>query len=205
MLNLFNPPSYVRILHASPDAPAVDVYIDKEKVARNISFANLTDYLRLKPGRYNIQVFPAGSARTRPVLNENVYVPPQSIYTIAVVNRLNNLSMFIITDPENQPEPDTSYLRVAHLSPNAPPVNIRLDNRTLFRSLSYRDVSRYAVLRPATYDLNVIPGGGDQSVLTIDNIVLQSSKYYTIYILGLVNEEPPLQAITPLDGRYEFI
>ena len=204
-MNLFNPPSYVRVLHASPDAPTVDVYVNKTKVASNLQFTNLTDYLRLKPGRYHIQIYPAGSARVNPVLNEKVYVPPGAIYTISAVNKLKNLNLFIITDPENEPDKNSSYLRVIHLSPNAPAVNLKLNGRTLFRRLNYRDVTRYAVLTPKTYNGYVLTSKDEQKVLTINNIVLQPGFYYTIYILGLVGNQPPLQTIIPLDGRYQFV
>jgi hypothetical protein len=72
--------SYVRVLHASPNAPAVDVYVNDKLAVRNISFKGFSPYLRLAPGRYNVKVYPAGKKDTA-VLNTNVDIPAKTILT----------------------------------------------------------------------------------------------------------------------------
>ncbi|MFC6824108.1 DUF4397 domain-containing protein [Halopelagius fulvigenes] len=49
----------VRAIHASPDAPAVDVYIDGQQVAQGVQFGNITGYLDLSPGEVQVQVYPS--------------------------------------------------------------------------------------------------------------------------------------------------
>ena len=64
--------SRVRVLHASPDAPAVDVYLDDAIVdaLTNVPFGTLSDYLTIPAGSYNIKVFatagPGGFGRSGP-------------------------------------------------------------------------------------------------------------------------------------------
>ena len=52
----------VRVLHASPDAPAVDVYVNGEVAVEGAEFKALTDYLTLPAGDYNVEIKPAGDA-----------------------------------------------------------------------------------------------------------------------------------------------
>ncbi|WP_175454346.1 DUF4397 domain-containing protein [Halopelagius longus] len=49
----------VRALHASPDAPAVDIYVDGQQVAQGVQFGNITGYLDLSPGEVQVQVYPS--------------------------------------------------------------------------------------------------------------------------------------------------
>ena len=48
--------SYVRVLHASPDAPNVDVLVDGNAVLTNVAFQQGSGYLQLDSGRRNVKV-----------------------------------------------------------------------------------------------------------------------------------------------------
>ncbi len=196
--SFFNPYSYIRILHAVPDAPAVDVYADNIKIASNLPFKNLTDYLRVRSGRYMIKIFPAGETQN-PVLRRTVNIQARSILTIAATGKLENIDLLSISDYEHY-QRRNAFFRVIHLSPDAPAVSVRLDGRTLYRNIRFEEINRYIPVNPATYTLNIFTVSNDQRVLKIPNIVLQDNLYYTAYILGLVEGNPSLQVITVIDG-----
>jgi len=193
--------SYVRVLHASPGAPAVDVYVNNQKIASDLQFKNLSCYEGVKPGNYTVKVFAAGQT-VNPILRRNVTIKDNSAYTIAAINRPRNLDLKFFNDPviQNRPARNTAFIRVAHLSPNAPAVDVKLNRRELFNNVRYKDITRYRGVNPGTYNLNIF--ADNQRVLSKNNIVLQSGFYYTSYILGLVNDKPPLQIIVPIDGLY---
>ena len=52
--------SYVRVFHASPDAPPVDIYVNEGLAFKNLSFKEFSEYVQLPMGEYKIEVFPAG-------------------------------------------------------------------------------------------------------------------------------------------------
>ena len=52
--------TYVRLFHASPDAPPVDIYINNNLVFRSLAFGNFTEYVPLSMGNYKIEVYPEG-------------------------------------------------------------------------------------------------------------------------------------------------
>ena len=56
----------VRVVHASPDAPAVDVWVDGSVAFNNAPFQGITDDAGLDAGTYNVQVTPTGA--TEPVV-----------------------------------------------------------------------------------------------------------------------------------------
>ncbi|MBE0688653.1 MAG: fasciclin domain-containing protein, partial [Anaerolineae bacterium] len=53
--------SYVRVAHFSPDAGAVDIIVDDQKVLEGVTFGTISDWLPLIEGVYTIQIAPEGS------------------------------------------------------------------------------------------------------------------------------------------------
>lgn len=195
--------SYVRIIHASPDAPPVDIYANGNLIARNLAYKQLTNYVAVKPGEYTIQVYPAGQ-KLNPVINTKFAVPQKSSFTIAAVGKLANISLLPIMEVY-MPMIDkrSSYIRFAHLSPNAPAVDITLpDGTKLFSNVSYQQYTDYISVAPDNYTLQVKPAGSNQVVLTVPNVKLLPGTIYTVYAVGLVGETPPLDAIISVDGEY---
>lgn len=195
--------SYVRILHASPDAPPVDIYANGNLIAKNLAYKQLTNYVPVKPGEYTIQVYPTGK-KLNPVINTKLTVPQNSSFTIAAVGKLANISLLPIMEVY-MPMVDKrkSYIRFAHLSPNAPAVDITLpDGKKLFSNVSYKQYTDYISVEPGNYTLQVRPAGSNQVVLTVPNVKLLPGTIYTVYAVGLVGETPPLDAIISVDGEY---
>lgn len=193
--------SYARILHASPNAPGVDIYLNDKLLVSNLTYKDFTEYYPLDPGLYNIKVYPAGQ-RQNPVINSDVRVPPSGIYTVAAINKLENIALYPILEPQTPIPSGMVYARFAHLSPNAPSVDVKLeDGTTLFKDVPYKGVTEYKLIQPGTYTFNVYPSGSDQRVLYVPNITLKGNRFYSIYAVGLVEGNPPLQVLVPLDGN----
>ncbi len=192
--------SYVRLLHAVPNAPAVDVYANNKVIARNLRYGSFTEYLPFLPGVYNIKIFPAGQ-KVNPVLNADINIAPNLIGTIAVTGELPNISTMLLSEPPLQIQPNRVYIRAAHLSPNAPAVDVTLpDGKLLFSNVKFREVTNYIDINPGTYTLQLRIAGTNQVVLTVPNASFKAGRIYTVYAVGLAGKNPPLQALLPLDG-----
>lgn len=193
--------SYFRILHASPKSPAVDVYINDMLKFRNLSYGSFTDYIEIMTGQYNLKIYAAGT-KTSPVLNKNIFITPEKIYTVAAIGLLPNIDILPI--PENKiPQPvDKVYIKFAHLSPNTGAVDIALpDGKILFKNISYKEFTDYIEVPAGTYTLEARPTGTTTPILYVPNIKLKSDRFYTVYAIGLTNDRPGLQALIPLDGN----
>lgn len=192
--------SYIRVLHAVPDAPKVDVYADDQLIAKDLAFGKYTDYLSVPEGNYEIAVYAAGT-KSNPVLKNMLMIRPDTIHTIAAVGTLNTIGLLAIPDRMAGDEPAISLVRFCHLSPNAPAVDITLpDGTILFRNVSFKQLTPYISVSPMNYTLQVRPAGTSTVVLTIPNVNLRSGMVYTIYAIGLVGKEPELSALPVTDG-----
>lgn len=192
-----NNSSLVRVFHAAPQAPNVDVYVNDQMVFSNLAFGDFTRYVYLDEGEYNVSVYLAGQ-KDRPVINQMVDVPSQQIFTIAATGNLDNLGLLVIPDKVSKsPSQNYSSVRVIHLSPNAPGVDILVDGDTLFEDISFGEGTDYVDLNPGTYNVNVVLNS-DKSVVLPLKVTLNPDKIYTIYIIG---NPPTLQALQVVDGN----
>ena len=192
-----NNSSLVRVFHAAPQAPNVDVYVNDQMVFSNLAFGDFTRYVYLDEGEYNVSVYLAGQ-KDRPVINQMVDVSSQQIFTIAATGNLDNLGLLVIPDKVSKlPSQNYSSVRVIHLSPNAPGVDILVDGDTLFEDISFGEGTDYVDLNPGTYNVNVVLNT-DKSVVLPLKVTLNPDKIYTIYIIG---NPPTLQAVQVVDGN----
>lgn len=194
--------SFIRVLHASPKSPSVDIYINNVPTIRDLRYRGFTEYLPISAGNYNIKIYPTGN-RTDLILEQSVTIAPNKIVTIAAIGRdPSTLSLLPILDPKINIDNSKVYLRIAHLSPNTPPVDIVTSTGiTLFKNVSYKQLQGYIPLPPGIYSVDVRLADTTTSILYVPNIRLSANKFYTIYVVGLLNDEPPLQVLIPLDGN----
>ena len=193
-------PANYRLMHASPDAPPVDIYINERLVAQNLRYSNFTNYLQAAGGIYDVKVFPAGRKDT-PVISTKLQLIPGSTYTIAAVDKLRDVSLLPILEPLPGPTPGYAMIRFSHLSPGTPAVDITLpDGRKLFKDVNFKETTGYIPVPPGSYTVQARPAGSDKVVLIVPNINLQPNKIYTIYAVGELSGKPPLQVLIPLDG-----
>ena len=207
--NLYNPyslyrvtpmTSYFRILHASPKSPAVDVYINDMLKFKNLNYGAFTDYIEVMTGQYNIKIYATGT-KTSPVLNKNLFISPEKIYTLAAIGLLPSIDVLPIPENKIIKTLDKVYIKFAHLSPNTGAVDIVLpDGKILFKNISYKQFTDYIEVPAGTYTLLVRATGTTTPVLYIPNIKLKPERFYTVYAISLTNDRPGLQALIPLDG-----
>lgn len=192
-------PSFVRVLHASPDAPNVDIYVDDELVYKDLAYKKFTPYIPLKPDQYNVKVYATGT-KTNPVTDTTLDVLANQDYTVAATGMLKDIKLLVVHDTAMFLKPNHGQIKFVHLSPNAPAVDITLQNgKILFKDIEYKEVSNNLEVPVGNYTIQARVTGTDKIVLTVPNVLIKDNKYYTIYVVGLVGDEPPLQVLIALD------
>ena len=194
----------VRVLHASPDAPAVDVYVDGEKVGAplaGLEFGDITDYVALPGGTYDLKVCAAADESVCPIEANDVAVEAGTSYTIAATNDLASIEAQIITDSP-APVAGEAHVRVVHFSADTPAVDVLTqDGATeVVDALAYPDATQYLALDPGAYDLKVC-ADADNSVCPLDpgTLELEGGVAYSVFAIGSLEGET-LTAVVAADG-----
>lgn len=202
--NLF----YMRLLNASPDSPALDIYINNKPYASNFKYKSFTQYFSGQSGTYNLKIYLAGDKNTL-LINKNLDFYTNNIYTIALIGlyELNTLNINLIPDHLRTINKNFTYIRFINLSPTSNQINIKLDNNLIISDLSYTLPTDYFELRPKSYDLKIYLSNtnlnSNQEILILQNpkMLLSANKIYSGYIIGTYNQNlNTMQILLPLEG-----
>jgi hypothetical protein len=174
--------------HASPDAPAVDLYVDDLIVAEDFTFPNSTRYTSIEQGEHKITLRKAGEKtivfETMQTINDDGY------HSFFACDEMADLSALLLADDFGSPDIDETMVRFIHLSPNAPPVDLtKADGTVIFSSLSFRDASTFKPLPSGIKDYQIRLAGMDNVMLEIDDIKLAPHAAITIWVKGFVGGE----------------
>lgn len=196
-----NSPGYLRVLHAVPDAPNVDVYANDKLIIQNLPYGQYTKYMPMSEGTYKICLYATGT-KASPFCANMLTINNTDIFTVAATGMLSNIGFLAISDANVPTSPSKALIRFDHLSPNAPAVDITLpDGTILFSDVSFKDLTPYISVPASNYTLQVRLAGTDTVVLTVPNINLYPNQFYTVYAIGLAGESPELEALLVLDGN----
>ncbi|RPK13015.1 DUF4397 domain-containing protein [Priestia endophytica] len=189
----------IRILHASPGTPSVDVYLNGRKTIRNLIYKQETDYIELREGgRYRIDLYKAGET-ARPLLSAEIEIKKGMQYTIIAAGEPTNLSLLTVKDEETVPKGEAK-LRFIQLSPNAPSIDVAaVRGDVIFPNVSFKEATSYLALTPMEVNLELRRSGTKEVLLKIPPLRLRPDRAYTIYGVGLVNGNPPLEALVTQD------
>ncbi|MDU4883156.1 DUF4397 domain-containing protein [uncultured Clostridium sp.] len=182
----------VRILHAVPNAPNVDVYLNGSLLTNNLAFGKISKYTIFSPGEYEFQLFPTGTY-DKPLLSQTIQLIANANYTVSIVTLSNDLYLFRLKDDNIPATKSQAFLRFINLSSNAPLLSLALPNGvTLFNQAEYLETTGYYPLSAGIYNFEVLLGSSQVTTKFIKNITLDGGRFYSIYIIGVFNDKPPL-------------
>ena len=178
--------SNVMVVHASPDAPSVDLLVDDAKVnSAALAFPNNTGYLEVPSGRRNVKVNAAGTNTT--VINANLDLDRNDSYTVFAINTLSAIEPLVLEDDLDAPASGKAHVRFVHLSPDAPAVDVAVTGGpVLFGNRAFKSATDFMPVDAASYNLEVRLAGTQTVVLTVPNVQLANGRIYTIFARGFV-------------------
>jgi len=182
---LVNNVAQVMVVHASPDAPGVDLLVDGTLAGANLTFPNNTGYLDVNAGTRNVKVNVAGTATT--VIEADLPVWPSGNYSVFAVDSVATLSALVLTDDLTPPAPGFAHVRFVHLSPNAPAVDVAVQNgAVVFANRSFKQSTDFLPLAAGTYNLEVRAAGTLTAVLPLPGVTLEAGRIYTVFARGFL-------------------
>ncbi len=151
----------LRVVHASADAPNVDVSVNSGVVLPNVPFGVGSDYLTVLSDTYNIDVSAAGTSTS--VINADLTLDARTDYTVAAVNMLNNIEPLILVDNNIPPADGNVKVRLVHAAPSAGLVDIYItapgaDISTLDPTISdfeFKTNTGYLEVPAGTYQVRI--------------------------------------------------
>lgn len=194
------PSARVRVVHASPDAPAVDIYVDGAVALDNIAYRGATDYVELPAGQRIFQVFAAGTSTKVAELNATL-TPGSTLTVIAAGFAAKSPGLRLLVLSDNIPNDMTNaYVRVVHGAPSAPGVDVYLGSpyQTLAKrepgltGVPFAAASGYLSLRPNTgYMARVTPAGTKTIAIESGRLSFPAGSAWTVIALDTTGGGTP--------------
>ncbi len=199
----------LRVVHGSPDAPPVDILVNGATgpaPLTNFAFGDVTPYVSIPGGTYDIGVAPTGTTSSVFDLMDFA-IPASGDFTVVALNRLANFDVELLAD-DNTLDPNNARVRFFHGALDAPEVDIvAVDGGgnaiATLATLTYRNASDYVSVAAGTYDLEVRLAGTTNTVLALNDISLNSNTVYSAFALGLVEPgqgEPGFGVVLSVDA-----
>lgn len=154
----------VRVLHASPDAPAVDVLVDGQVVLTNVPFKAASPYLAVPAGARNLRVR-ATANPSLVVIDVTPTLAASTDYTVIARNLVASIEPWLLTDDNTAPAAGSIKLRLVHSAPGAPTVDIYVTtpgadlgvSTPTLTDVPYAAASNYLAVPAGTYQVRVCP------------------------------------------------
>lgn len=186
-------PSYLRMFHASPDIPLIDIMINGKKMIKNLSFKQYSPYLSFAQGQYRLDIVPTETEQ--PIFSTLIPVMGNHSYTLAVTGTEEKVQTLPLLDSTPLPS-GKAKLRFVHLSPDVPAVDVFLkDGDSLFEKVSFREVTDYVQVSPGVANIEIYPASLKNVILTIPETEITENKLYTIALIGYRNKSPKLETL----------
>jgi hypothetical protein len=113
------PSTIVQILHASPDAPAVDVLVNGEVALTGVDYKDSSGWGDFDAGTYSVEVqgiLPGGNA---PVIGPaDLAFEADTINTVVALNDVQNIEPLVLTQPDTPVSAGAARVWVLHAANN---------------------------------------------------------------------------------------
>lgn len=182
----------VRVIHASHDAPSVDVQVDNAVALRNIPFKGTSGYANVSEGNRNFKVTPA-NATSPVVINTTASLSANTKYTIIAADKLSTITPLILVDNAT-PSTSKAKVRFVHASADAPAVDIKVGSGSgtaVFSNVSFKQVRDYIEVDPGSYQFVVTRANQLEEVVKFNPINLTAGQVLTVVAQGLLLSADP--------------
>ena len=187
--------SLVRFLHAIPEGEDVDIYINNLPFYKGLDFTEFSPYVYVPQGNYTVTVY-IEDTKENPILNEKINVNVNELVTISITGDGENIKLLPVVEETEVVSGSNAKVRVVHLSPNAPAVNISADNKELFENVKYMDVTPYIAIQAKDYVVNLEEARTNR-IMRQNRVTVNQGRIYTFYAVGNI---PNVQILQSLDG-----
>jgi hypothetical protein len=180
----------IRAVHASPDAPNVDILVDNDIVVSDVAFKGVLDYTAVPAGDRNIKVNGTGTATS--VIDVTVPLAGGTDYTVLAVNFVASIEPLLLDDNTTPPTPGNAKVRVVHASPDAPNVDVLVDDTIVLTDVAFKEFSDYLEVPAGARNFKVNATGTATTVIDVTPPLVDGGIYTVVALNTLANIEPLL-------------
>jgi hypothetical protein len=179
----------LRVIHASPGAPEVDVLIDGQPLMEGIAYGTASDYATITPEEHRVQIVPTGQTADAAVVDETLGAEPGRAYVVAVFGLLNDIGGAIYDVDLSEIEPGNARVRLLNLSPDAGELDLlETGGDEWFGNVALGEISDYRDVPPGTYSAD-LRAEDDRILQTVTDLTFEETRVYDVVVLGQIADD----------------
>lgn len=185
------PPTSYFVVHASPDAPNLDIFGSGGITAMNFGYKRDTGYFFVPPQTYEFKVAPTGT--TNYLITAMVPLEANKLYSLFIIDSLSRIKMVSVHDNLLTAGTDTSNVRFLQFSPNAPYLSaelqsaadtLKFENRSFNDQVADTSRATFKPIKSGSYKLALYLPGSSTPFAEFPGIDMLTGKSYTVYLRG---------------------
>jgi hypothetical protein len=201
-----NSEARVRVFHASPDAPNVDVLIDGGRILENVPYTVASDFLEIDAGDHRVQVNVTGTDTT--AIDTHAVFAEDTDYMIIAAGKVAQIAPLVFTADRSRPETGSARVRVLHAAPSAPSVDVYVtapgagiaNAQPVLSNVPFKAMSDYLTIPSGTYDVFVTLRGTKTVAIEARGLAIEDQVVATVAALDAVGGGAPF-SLQVLDER----
>jgi hypothetical protein len=201
-----NDEARVRVFHASPDAPNVDVLIDGGRVLENVPYTVSSGFLHVDAGERRFQVQVTGTDVT--AIDATVPLEGDTDYVVIASNRVANIAPIVTTADRSAPPAGQAKVRVFHGAPSAPAVDVYVTApgadigtaEPVLSNVPFSAISDYLTVPAGSYDVKVTVAGTKTVAIRADALQVEAGLVAMVAALDAKGAGSPF-SLAVLDER----
>jgi hypothetical protein len=155
-----------------------------------VPFKTVSDYLKVKPGKFKVEVREAGEpASSPPVIAATVNLEAGKAYTVAVFGQLTSVKAALLTDDMSRPANSKSKVRLIQAIPGESAVDLVTGGDVLVSNARFPSASDYQEVPAGSVDVEVRKSGSGQVLAKTDNLKLPSGSISSLVAVGGIGEK----------------
>jgi hypothetical protein len=190
----------VRAVHASPDAPAVDITVASsgDALFDGVEFGQ-SGYVEVPAGDYTLQIRGDTDGNDGDVVAEfDVSLAGGQVYTAFAAGYLTPddepadtpFDLLVSQDTDGgMGSMDPANVRVSHMSPNAPNVDVYVDDSAVLEDVSFGTTSSYLELAAGDHTVEITAAGDPDTSVFSGDVTVEAGTDYTIAAIGEIGED----------------
>lgn len=194
-----NTPTSLQVIHASPDAPAVDVVVDGNVLVPGLAFPDATGFVEVPAATYNVAVTVENNPGAVAIGPVDLDLQAGTRYSVFAVGELSSIEPLILTDDPRRVATNAK-VRIVHASPTAADVDIYVtavgadinNEAPTLVNIPFKANTGFLALPAGDYDVTVTPTGTKNAAIGPATISVSDGGIYTAV------------ARDPLPGASEF-
>jgi hypothetical protein len=189
----------IRIIHAAPDSPVLNVYAGFLSVATNLDFTQATEPTPLDAGDYNIHIAPSGSSPNDTPLFEIPYTLKGGSSDILVIAKKDG-QFQLLTFPESVVPVNAgeSVVSVINAVSGAANFSIQQDNGNVIDPIPFGQSATSGILPSGETSFSIQTGAAAPTAYEIE---LTEQQHFTLILTGQPDKVSVASFSTAAPGR----